>query len=164
MNFAFPTILTSGTILAVSGILISFLTTECTINGIGEALGRGTIISIVLVMFVLPQILILGGKILEKTSFSMPKVAARERHGSGLVAVDGLIVGEIRGSVNGVFRGTIDGDVDVRLLSGKMDAPEGAPPQAEPLPEAEDEEKEKPEAGAENSAAENGREEVGANV
>ena len=133
MNFAFPTILTSGTILAVSGILISFLTTECTINGIGEALGRGTIISIVLVMFVLPQILVLGGRILEKTSFSMPNVS-RETRGSGLVAVDGLIIGEIRGTVNGVFRGTIDGDVDLRLLSGRAGPPETA---AEQKPDAE---------------------------
>ena len=125
MDFAFPTILTSGTILAVSGILISRITTECTINGIGEAIGRGTIISIVLVMFVLPQILILGGKILEKTSFSMP-AASREHRASGLVAVDGLISGRISGTVNGVFRGTIDGDVDVRLLSGSVAAK--APP------------------------------------
>ena len=125
MDFAFPTILTSGTILAVSGILISRITTECTINGIGEAIGRGTIISIVLVMFVLPQILVLGGKILEKTSFSMP-AASREHRASGLVAVDGLISGRISGTVNGVFRGTIDGDVDVRLLSGSVAAK--APP------------------------------------
>ena len=134
MNFAFPTILTSGTILAVSGILISFLTTECTINGIGDALGRGTIISIVLVMFVLPQILVLGGKILEKTSFSMPTVN-RERRGSGVVAVDGLVTGEIRGSVNGLFRGTIEGDVDLRLLSGKADFAAAAPEPEQP-PEA----------------------------
>ena len=119
MNFAFPTIITSGTILATSGILINIVTTECTINGIGEALGRGTIISIILVMFVLPQILIIGGRILEKTSFSMPSVNL-EQSARGLVAVDGLIIGEIHGSVNGIFRGTIDGDVDVRLLSGKM--------------------------------------------
>ena len=119
MDFAFPTILTSGTILAVSGILISRITTECTINGIGEALGRGTILSILLVMFVLPQILILGGRILEKTSFSMPTVN-RQTHSSRRVAVDGLITGEIRGTVNGVFRGTIEGDVDVRLLSGSL--------------------------------------------
>ena len=125
MDFAFPTILTSGTILAVSGILISRITTECTINGIGEAIGRGTIISIVLVMFVLPQILVLGGKILEKTSFSMPAVS-REHRASGLVAVDGLISGRISGTVNGVFRGTIDGDVDVKLLSGSVAAK--APP------------------------------------
>ena len=121
MDFAFPTILTSGTILAVSGILISRITTECTINGIGEAIGRGTVISIVLVMFVLPQILVLGGKILEKTSFSMPAVS-REHRASGLVAVDGLISGRISGTVNGVFRGTIDGDVDVKLLSGSVAA------------------------------------------
>ena len=125
MNFAFPTILTSGTILAVSGILISRITTECTINGIGEALGRGTIISIILVMFVLPQILVLGGKILEKTSFSM-RSAIREHSASGLVAVDGLITGRISGTVNGVFRGTIDGDVDVKLLSGSFTS--GTPP------------------------------------
>ena len=119
MNFAFPTILTSGTILAVSGILISRITTECTINGIGEALGRGTILSIFLVMFVLPQILILGGKILEKTSFSMP-AANRAKRSSTRVVVDGLISGEIRGKVNGVFRGTVEGDVDLRLLSGSI--------------------------------------------
>ena len=154
MNFAFPTILTSGTILAVSGILISFLTTECTINGIGEALGRGTIISIILVMFVLPQILILGGKILEKTSFSMPKVAARTHRGSGLVAVDGLIVGEIRGSVNGVFRGTIEGDADLRLLSGRMDTPDSKAPEPKAAPAA----------GVTDSAVEGGGKEVGANV
>ncbi len=132
MNFAFPTILTSGTILATSGILISFLTTECTINGIGDALGRGTIISIILVMFVLPQILILGGKILEKTSFSMPKVAGREHRGSGVVAVDGLITGEVRGNVNGIFRGTIDGEVNVRLLSGKIEEPGSKAAESEP--------------------------------
>ena len=129
MNFAFPTILTSGTILAVSGILISFITTECTINGIGEALGRGTIISIVLVMFVLPQLLVLGGKLLEKTSFSVPNVTRGVR-GSGMVVVDGLIIGEVRGTVNGVFRGTVDGFVDVRLLSGRAQRP--APPTPPP--------------------------------
>ena len=48
----------------------------------------------------------------------MPNIS-RETRTSGLVAVDGLIVGEIRGSVNGVFRGTVDGEVNVRLLSGR---------------------------------------------
>ena len=124
MNFAFPTILTSGTILAVSGLLISIITTDCTINGIGEAIGRGTMISIVLVMFVLPQILLLGGKIIEKTSFAMPKVN-REHKTSAPILVDGRISGHINGTVSGFFRGTIDGDTDLRLFSGKL----------EPLPE-----------------------------
>ena len=161
MNFAFPTILTSGSILATSGILISFLTTECTINGIGDALGRGTIISIILVMFVLPQILILGGKIIEKTSFSMPKVAGREHRGSGTVAVDGLISGEIRGTVNGVFRGTIDGDVNVRLLSGKIEAPDEESadgddfPELPPTPEPEETAPEAPDEADGEEAEEN---------
>ena len=161
MNFAFPTILTSGSILATSGILISFLTTECTINGIGDALGRGTIISIILVMFVLPQILILGGKIIEKTSFSMPKVAGREHRGSGTVAVDGLISGEIRGTVNGVFRGTIDGDVNVRLLLGKIEAPDEESadgddfPELPPTPEPEETAPEAPDEADGEEAEEN---------
>ena len=124
MNFAFPTILTSGTILAASGVLISLITTECTINGIGEAIGRGTFISIFLVMFVLPQMLLLGDKIIAKTSFALPKVS-REYAGSGTVVVDGLVVGTIRGNVNGIFRGTVDGETDLRLLSGKI-SPEGS--------------------------------------
>ena len=123
MNFAFPTILTSGTILAASGVLISLITTECTINGIGEAIGRGTLISIVLVMFVLPQILLLCDRIIAKTSFALPKVN-REYSGSGTVVVDGLVVGTIRGNVNGIFRGTVDGEADLHLLSGKIDAEE----------------------------------------
>ncbi len=166
MYFAFPTILTSGTILATSGILISFLTTECTINGIGEAIGRGTIISIILVMFVLPQILILGGKILEKTSFSMPKVAPRERRGSGTVAVDGFVTGEVRGSVNGFFRGTIDGDVNLRLLSGKAESSNDGPaePQEpeEPAPPLPTLPQESEETGDEPS--DEAKEEVGASV
>ena len=125
MNFAFPTILTSGTILAASGVLISLITTECTINGIGEAIGRGTLISIVLVMFVLPQILLLGDRIIAKTSFALPKVN-REYSGSGTVVVDGLVVGTIRGNVNGIFRGTVDGEADLHLLSGSINAEEPA--------------------------------------
>ena len=120
MNFAFPTILTSGTILAVSGLLISIITTDCTINGIGEAIGRGTMISIVLVMFVLPQILLLGGKIIEKTSFAMPKVN-REHKTSAPIQVDGRISRQINGTVSGFFRGTIEGDTDLRLFSGKLE-------------------------------------------
>ena len=142
MNFAFPTILTSGTILAVSGLLISIITTDCTINGIGEAIGRGTMISIVLVMFVLPQILLLGGKIIEKTSFAMPKVN-REHKTSAPIQVDGRISGQINGTVSGFFRGTIEGDTDLRLFSGKLeplredgDGTDDPPaPEREPRPE-----------------------------
>ena len=73
MNFAFHTIITSGTIMACAAALIGMLTSEAAIVGIGQSMGRGTIISIILVMFVLPQILLVGGEIVDKTSFSIRK-------------------------------------------------------------------------------------------
>jgi predicted RND superfamily exporter protein len=119
MNFAFPTIVTSGTILAVSGFLIGMMTSEPTICGIGQCLGRGTVISIVLVMFVLPQILLLGAAIIEKTSFEM-KGGLRQHSGAGRLVLDGVVSGHINGTVSGVIHATVDGDVDVRLINGTV--------------------------------------------
>ena len=119
MNFAFPTIITSGTILAVAGILIGQMTSEAAIVGIGQSLGRGTILSIFLVMFVLPQILLLGGTVVEKTSFSVPS-AIRRRGASGRVRVDGMVRGEISGTVSGMVHAVVDGKVDLNLISGSV--------------------------------------------
>lgn len=117
MNFAFPTIITSGTILAVAGTLIGMMTSDAAIVGIGQSLGRGTIISIILVMFVLPQILLLGGTIVDKTSFSMPSTGNRKQ-ASGRIRVDGMVRGEIHGTVSGTIHGFVDGDVNLNLISG----------------------------------------------
>ena len=117
MNFAFPTIITSGTILAVAGTLIGLMTSTASITGIGQNLGRGTIISILLVMFVLPQILLVGGKIVDMTAFEMPNVAKRHS-GRGRVKVDGMVRGEIHGVVSGMMHATVDGEVDLNLISG----------------------------------------------
>ena len=119
MNFAFPTIITSGTILAVAGILIGQMTSEAAIVGIGQSLGRGTILSIFLVMFVLPQILLLGGTVVEKTSFSVPS-AIRRRGASGRVRVDGMVRGEISGTISGMVHAVVDGKVDLNLISGSV--------------------------------------------
>lgn len=121
MNFAFPTIITSGTILAASGILIGQMTSEAAIVGIGQSLGRGTIISIVLVMFVLPQILIVGGTIVAKTSFKTPELALKRKTGTGRMIVDGFVSGEINGVVHGLLKGTVEGEVNVNLLSGTVE-------------------------------------------
>ncbi len=71
LDLAFPTIFTSGSILAFAGIAIGFLSSEPAIASIGICLGRGTIISIILVMGILPQLLVLGDYIIEKTSFNI---------------------------------------------------------------------------------------------
>ncbi len=119
MNFAFPTILTSGTILATAGILIGQMTSEVAIVGIGQSLGRGTIISIILVLFVLPQILLLGGVLVDKTSFSMPKVTARSSV-KGRVRVNGIVKGEVHGNVSGTMNAIVNGDVQLTVLSGNV--------------------------------------------
>ncbi len=119
MNFAFPTILTSGTILAVSGILIGQMTSHAAIVGIGQSLGRGTIISMILVLFVLPQILLLGGVLVDKTSFSMPKVTARSSV-KGRVRVNGVVKGEVHGNVSGIMNAIVNGDVQLTVLSGNV--------------------------------------------
>ena len=136
LNFAFPTIITSGSILAICGFLIGSLTSEPVIAGIGESLGRGTVISIFLVMFVLPQILLVGTKFIEVTSFSMPGVSVGERKAlSGKVFVNGMVRGQINGTVRGQICAMVDGDVDLNVVSGAAedecasdDAPGDTPP------------------------------------
>ena len=120
MNFAFPTILTSGTILAASGFILGQISSEGTIVGIGQSLGRGTVISIILVMFTLPQLLLLGEKVIEKTSFSVSG-GLRHRSARGRITVDGIVSGEIHGTVTGVMHATVDGDVSLTLLSGSAE-------------------------------------------
>ena len=128
LNFAFPTIITSGSILAISGFLIGNLTSEPVIAGIGESLGRGTVISIFLVMLVLPQILLTGTAFIDKTSFSMPGVSVGEHRAlSGKVFVNGMVRGHISGNVRGQICAMVDGDVDLNVISGSADEESDAP-------------------------------------
>lgn len=116
LNFAFPTIITSGTILASAGILIGHMTSEPTVVGIGQALGRGTVISLILVLFVLPQILLVGSSIVDKTSFSVHTyLAGLERKTNGQMRIDGVIHGEIHGTIHGYFHGVLDGSADLHI-------------------------------------------------
>ncbi len=119
MNFAFPTIVTSGTMMALAGILIGNLTSDGTICGIGQCIGRGTIISILLVMFVLPQILLLGEKIIDMSSFkvSVPLKLSRE---TGLVRIDGMVQGNMSGYFVGEMHGVLSGDASIMMTTGRM--------------------------------------------
>lgn len=116
MNYAFPTIVTSGTMLATAGILIGQMTSEPCIAGIGVCLGRGTIISIFIVMFALPQILLFGDRLIEHTSFDMNvKLPGEINRNTGLTRVDGFVRGHINGDIIGFVRGTVIGEVDIRV-------------------------------------------------
>ena len=130
LNFAFPTIITSGSILSISGFLIGRMTSEPVIAGIGESLGRGTVISIIMVMFALPQILLIGSKVIDRTSFAVPNVIHRHA-ADGRIRLDGVVHGEIHGTVSGVVRAIVDGDVNVTVISGSMVEEGGADDETE---------------------------------
>ena len=119
MNLSFPTIVTSGTMLAVSGVLIGKLTSDVAIFGIGKCLGRGTLISIFITMFVLPQILLVGDTIIEKTAFVM-NMPIRTKNAAGLVKVDGLVRGRIEGTVTGTMNAIVRGNVSAYVEAGDV--------------------------------------------
>lgn len=121
MNFAFPTIITSGTMLAMAGILIGQMTSDPCICGIGQCLGRGTIISIFTTLFVLPQILLFGDRIIDKTSFDVNlALPIQSKEATGFVRVDGLVRGNINGTVIGTVHGIVRGNVNIQLITGNM--------------------------------------------
>lgn len=120
MNFAFPTIVTSGSMMALAGILIGQMSSDGAICGIGQCLGRGTIISLITVMFVLPQILLVGEKIIEKTSFAVSMPLKMEKT-TGLMRVDGMVQGQINGTIVGELRGFVRGEANLIVNMGRVE-------------------------------------------
>lgn len=116
LNQAFPTIITSGAILAIAGLLIGFLSSDVAISSVGICLGRGTLISIGLVMFVLPQILLLGDTIIEKTSFTLRRRESVQKR-SGYMRVNGRVRGYVCGIVDANISGMIHGEISAQLDS-----------------------------------------------
>ena len=64
-----PTIFTSGLILIAAGFIIGFISTVMPIYSIGIMLGIGTIISILLILFLLPAVLYIFDKAIFKTTW-----------------------------------------------------------------------------------------------
>ena len=112
LNLAFPTVFTSGSILTCAGTLIAKLTSDAAIYGVGDCLGRGTIISMVLVIGVLPGILLLGDTVIEKTAFNIKYPALTQANtASGRVYLDGRVKGTISGKIDAEVHGVLEGDV-----------------------------------------------------
>jgi predicted RND superfamily exporter protein len=68
-NAVFPTILTSGVILTATGFVMSMLSSGV-VAQLGLLLGVGTLTSIIIVLFVLPSLLLVTEKVVDKTDFS----------------------------------------------------------------------------------------------
>ena len=124
LNAAFPTVFTSGTIMASSGLLIGNLSAQPVVSTMGLCLGRGTIISIFLVLFVLPAFLVLGDSIINRTSFKLKTMEPRARSTNGTIRVKGHVRGYISGVVDADFDGILHGQLDASLATGGQITPE----------------------------------------
>ena len=120
LNFAFPTVLTSGSILSSAGFLIGKLSTQPAIVSIGKTLCTGTLLSMFLVMCVLPEILLFGDTIIEKTQvkISPPEIVRKE---TGRFLVNGRVRGYINGfvdaDIHGIVRGDMHANVNINSIS-----------------------------------------------
>ena len=113
VNSAFPTIFTSGSMMAAAGLLIGNMSAQPVVSIMGTCIGRGTIISILLVLLVLPSILVLGDSIINRTSFQIKGLEPKTRTATGTV--------RIRGHVRGYISGVVDAEVD-GVLHGQLNA------------------------------------------
>ena len=137
LNVSFPTVFTSGSILSAAGLLIGNLSANPVISIMGNCLGRGTIISMILVLGVLPSILVLGDSIIERTSFKLKTPELKKTQtASGNMKLDGHVKGYICGMVDGEFTGSLKGELNASVVSSA-----GTPPVLPEHPEEENTEK-----------------------
>lgn len=115
VNAAFPTIFTSGTIMASAGLLIGNLSAQPVVSIMGTCMGRGTLISMVLVLFVLPAFLVLGDSIINRTSFRIPAPELKPHVATGTVRVQGHVRGYISGVVDADINGIIHGQLNATV-------------------------------------------------
>ena len=98
LNLAFPTIITSGLMMVCAGLLIGFQVSQCIIAGMGYYVGTGTSISLCLILFALPQLLLLGDRFVAVTRVRPENSAVwafvarnRRRVASGFLAAAALL-------------------------------------------------------------------------
>lgn len=115
LNEAFPTVFTSGIMMASAGLLIGNMSAQPVVSIMGTCIGRGTIVSIVLVLLVLPSILVLGDSIIERTRFRLKLPTPPHAATTGAMTVKGHIRGYISGMVDADFNGLLRGQLDATI-------------------------------------------------
>ena len=110
-------------IATLFGFLIGKLSTDTIISSIGDTLGRGTLTSIVLVMTVLPQLLVLGDALIERTAITLNR-DRKQRFQNGTMRLDGHVRGHVSGFIDGEFKGVLHGSVDALIESKRQELDE----------------------------------------
>ena len=122
LNAAFPTVFTSGIMMSSAGLLIGNMSAQPVVSIMGSCLGRGTIISIILVLFVLPAFLVLGDSIINRTSFRIKGLETKAKAATGTVVVQGHVRGYINGVVDADIHGIIHGQLNASVSTdGKLE-------------------------------------------
>ena len=119
-NKAFPTVLTSGSIMACMGFLLGAISTSPVNAIMGQCIGRGTVISMALVLFVLPCVLVIGSKVIDTTSFEMKGPDIVEREDVGTMHVKGRMHGYVEGYIEGEVDAIVRGRVHAAVISGNL--------------------------------------------
>ena len=70
INTALPTVFTSGIILMICGLVVGFVASRTSISSVGFILCKGTLVSTLMIIFVLPAILYLLDKIVIKLTIT----------------------------------------------------------------------------------------------
>jgi len=78
VNSSFPTIITSGIILTATGLIMGSVSSEPIISSLGMLLGIGTLLSITMVLFVLPQLLFVFNKLIDKAQFRFKRKGSQK--------------------------------------------------------------------------------------
>lgn len=125
VSSAFPTVFTSGTIMASAGILIGNMSAQPVVSIMGLCIGRGTIISIILVLLVLPSMLVLGDSIINRTKFRLPIKGPQQTNAQGVIRVNGYLRGNVSGNLEGNFQGIIRGSLDAMIAQETEVSEEG---------------------------------------
>ena len=125
LNTAFPTVFTSGTMLTSAGLLIGYLSAQPSVSTMGICLGRGTFISMLLVLFVLPSFLVLGDSIINRTKFKIKGIEPKVKNATGFMRVQGHVRGYISGVVDADFDGVLQGQLNATISTDGQVTVEG---------------------------------------
>ena len=124
MNLAFPTLITSGLMMVCAGLLIGFRVSQCIIAGMGYYVGTGTSISLVLILFALPQLLLLGDRFVAATTINTGRLPLTgfwringRRIGAALLAAAAILALLV---LPGARRGSREYAEDIREQNEKL--------------------------------------------
>ena len=114
LDAAFPTVFSSGTMMTSAGFVIMLMTSNETISAVGMYLGKGTLISMILVVGVLPQISMLGDSLIHRTEFSLNSEVPQVEN-NGRVMFNGRVKGYVNGYIDAEVKGTFKGEIKVMV-------------------------------------------------